>query len=138
MLNKIDVQLVVSLICILIIVMSLVCRNQFKSLELFYLVIIVTLIILMASLKERFDENFYPNHYEIIPNRHPNKYIKHKNCRLRSKESNDYKESIDKRLNKEREMEEMDRQNMVFGHEMEKLLEMGNENLEYIVNGENF
>ena len=35
-------------------------------------------------------------------------------------------------------MEEMDRQNMVFGHEMEKLLEMGNENLEYIVNGENF
>ena len=92
----------------------------------------------MSSLKERFDENFYSNNYEIIPNRHPNKYIKNKNCRLKSKESTDYKENIDKRLNKEREMEEMDRQNMVFKHEMEKLVDMGNENLEYIANGENF
>ena len=138
MFKNIDVQLIVSLVCILIIVMSIVCRNQFKSLELFYLVVIVTLIILMSSLKEKFDEKFYSNHYEIIPNRHPKKYIKNKNCRLRSKESNDYKENISTRLNKEREMEEMDRQNMVFGHEMEKLLDMGNENLEYIVNGENF
>jgi len=35
-------------------------------------------------------------------------------------------------------MEEQDRQNIVFKHEMEKLVDMGNENLEYIVNGENF
>ena len=28
-------------------------------------------------------------------------------------------------------MEEMDRQNMIFKHEMEKLVDMGNENLEY-------
>ena len=35
-------------------------------------------------------------------------------------------------------MEEKDRQGMVFKHEMEKLVDMGNENLEYIVNGENF
>ena len=138
MLKKLDIQLLVSLVCIIILVMAVVCRNQFKSLELFYLVIIVTLIIFMSCFKEKFDENFYPNHYEIIPNRHPKKYIKNKNCRLRSKESTDYKENINHRLNKEREMEEMDRQNMIFGHEMEKLVDMGNENLEYIANGENF
>ena len=49
MFKNIDVQLIVSLVCILIIVMSIVCRNQFKSLELFYLVVIVTLIILMSD-----------------------------------------------------------------------------------------
>ena len=92
----------------------------------------------MASLKDKFDENFYPNYYEIIPNRHPGKFVRRKKCFLRSKEHNDYKESISKRLDKEREMEEQDRKGMIYKHEMDKLIEMGNENLEYIVNGENF
>ena len=70
--------------------------------------------------------------------RHPEKFVRRKNVFLRSKEHNDYKESINERLDKEREMEEQDRKGMIFKHEMDKLIEMGNENLEYIVNGENF
>lgn len=138
MFGKIDVNLIVSFASILVIVMTLVCKDKFKSLEQFYLVLIVSLIIFMSSIKEKFDENFFPTHYEIIPDRHPRKYIKNNNCFLRSKEYNDYKENIHERLDKEREMEEMDRQNMIFKHEMEKLVDMGNENLEYIANGENF
>lgn len=128
----------VTLSSIIVLFMILVCKKEFKSEELFYLVLIIDLIILMASLKDKFDEKFYPNYYEIIPNRHPEKHVKNKKCFLRSKEHNDYKESINNRLDKEREMEESDRSNMIFKHEMEKLVDMGNENLEYIVNGENF
>ena len=128
----------VTIASILVLLMILTCKKEFKSEELFYLVLIIDLLILMASLKDKFDENFYPNYYEIIPNRHPNKFVRRKKCYLRSKEHNDYKESINNRLDKEREMEEQDRAGMVFKHEMDKLIEMGNENLEYIVNGENF
>ena len=128
----------VTIASILVLLMILTCKNEFKSEELFYLVLIIDLLILMASLKDKFDEKFYPNYYEIIPNRHPNKFVRRKECYLRSKEHNDYKESINNRLDKEREMEEQDRKGMVFKHEMDKLVEMGNENLEYIVNGENF
>lgn len=128
----------VTLSSIIVLLMILVCKKEFKSEELFYLVLIIDLIILMTSLKDKFDEKFYPNYYEIIPNRHPEKHVKNKKCFLRSKEHNDYKESINERLNKEREMEELDRNNIIFKHEMDKLVEMGNENLEYIVNGENF
>ena len=39
-------------------------------------------------------------------------------------------------MDKEREMEEQDRKGMIFKHEMDKLIEMGNENLEYIVRWE--
>jgi hypothetical protein len=137
MLNKIDINLLVSFATIIVLIMTLVCKDNFKSLELFYLVVIITLIIFMSSIKERFDEKFFSN-YEIIPDRHPKKYIRNKNCVSRNKEHNDYKENIHQRLDKEREMEEQDRQNIVFKHEMEKLVDMGNENLEYIVNGENF
>lgn len=128
----------VTIASILVLLMILTCKNEFKSEELFYLVLIIDLLILMASLKDKFDEKFYPNYYEIIPNRHPNKFVRRKKCYLRSKEHNDYKESINNRLDKEREMEEQDRKGMIFKHEMDKLIEMGNENLEYIVNGENF
>ena len=128
----------VTIASILVLLMILTCKKEFKSEELFYLVLIIDLLILMASLKDKFDENFQPNYYEIIPNRHPNKFVRRKKCYLRSKEHNDYKESINNRLDKEREMEEQDRAGMVFKHEMDKLIEMGNENLEYIVNGENF
>jgi hypothetical protein len=128
----------VTIASIIVMLMILSCRKEFKSDELFYLVLIIDLLILMASLKEKFDEKFYPNYYEIIPNRHPNKFVRSKKCFLRSKEHNDFKESINNRLDKEREMEEVDRKGMVFKHEMDKLIEMGNENLEYIVNGENF
>ena len=128
----------VTIASILVLLMILTCKNEFKSEELFYLLLIIDLLILMASLKDKFDEKFYPNYYEIIPNRHPNKFVRRKKCYLRSKEHNDYKESINNRLDKEREMEEQDRKGMVFKHEMDKLIEMGNENLEYIVNGENF
>lgn len=128
----------VTLASIIVLLMILGCKKEFKSEEMFYLVLIIDLLILMSSLKESFDEKFYPNHYEIIPNRHPNKFVKGQNCFLRSKEHNDYKESINNRLDKEREMEEMDRSGMMFKHELEKLVDMGNENLEYIANGENF
>tara|TARA_B100000123_G_C25576282_1_gene360615 strand:+ start:222 stop:629 length:408 start_codon:yes stop_codon:yes gene_type:complete len=128
----------VTLTSIIVLLMILTCKNEFKSEEFFYLVLIVDLLILMASLKEKFDEKFYPNYYEIIPNRHPEKFVRRKKCFLRSKEHNDYKESINNRLDKEREMEEQDRKGMIFKHEMDKLVEMGDENLEYIVNGENF
>ena len=133
-----SVNNLITLSSVIVLLMILTCKEKFKSEELFYLLLIIDLLILMSTLKEKFDEKFYPNYYEIIPNRHPQKHIKKKKCFLRSKEYNDYKESINDRLNKEREMEEKDRQGMVFKHEMEKLLDMGNENLEYIVNGENF
>ena len=107
MLKNLDVNLIVSFASILVIVMTLVCKDKFKSLEQFYLVLIVSLIIFMSSIKEKFDENFFPTHYEIIPDRHPRKYIKNNNCFLRSKEYNDYKENIHERLDKEREMEEI-------------------------------
>ena len=123
---------------IIILLMTIVCKNQFKSDEVFYLVVIVDLIIFMSSIKDKFDEKFYPDYFEIIPNRHSKKYIKNKSCFLRSKEHNDYKENMNKRLDKEREMEELNRNNIVFRHETEKLVDMGNDNLEYIVNGEDF
>ena len=41
------------------------------------------------------------------------------------------------RLDKEREMEELDRTGIIYKHEINKLVDMGNENLEYIANGEN-
>jgi hypothetical protein len=128
----------VTLTSIIVLLMILTCKNEFKSEEFFYLVLIIDLLILMASLKQKFDEKFYPNYFEIIPNRHPGKFIRRKKCFLRSKEHNDYKENISERLDKEREMEEKDRKGMLFKHEMDKLIEMGNENLEYIANGENF
>ena len=128
----------VTLASIIVLLMILVCKKEFKSEELFYLVLIIDLLILMASLKETFDEKFYPNYYEIIPNRHVGKHIKGRKCFSRSKEHNDYKESIDERLDKEREMEELDRTGIIYKHEINKLVDMGNENLEYIANGENF
>ena len=132
-----NVNILVSILSIIILLMTLVCRNKFISQELFYMVIIIDLLILMASLKEKFDEKFFPN-YEIIPNRHPKKFIRNKNCFLRNKEYSDYNQNIDKRLDEERKMEEMDRKSMIFKNEMDKLLNMGDDNLEYIVNGENF
>ena len=139
--NKIymlSVNNLVTLSSLIVLLMILACKEKFKSEEFFYLLLIIDIIIFMSSLKEKFDENFYPNYFEIIPNRHPNKHIKRKKCFLRSKEHNDYKENISDRLDAERDMEERDRNNMVFKHEMEKLVGMGNENLEYLVNGENF
>ena len=65
MLNKIDINLLVSFATIIVLIMTLVCKDNFKSLELFYLVVIITLIIFMSSIKERFDEKFFSN-YEII------------------------------------------------------------------------
>lgn len=138
MITKFDINLLVSITCLVIFAMLLACRNKFSSDELFYLLLISNLLIFMSSLKEKFDEHFYPNYYEIIPNRHVGKHIKKRKCFLRSKEHNDYKEKIDERLDFERKMEEDDRKNTVFKHEIEKLVDMGNENLEYIANGENF
>ncbi len=138
MLTRIDVNLLVTISCLIILAMILACGDKFKSDELYYLLIISTLLILMSSLKEKFDEKFYPNYYEIIPNRHPGKFVKNRTCFSRSKEHNDYKENISDRLDMERDMEEKDRNNLIFKHEMEKLVDMGNENLEYIANGENF
>ena len=97
----------VTLTSIIVLLMILTCKNEFKSEEFFYLVLIIDLLILMASLKQKFDEKFYPNYFEIIPNRHPGKFIRRKKCFLRSKEHNDFKENISERLDKEREMEEM-------------------------------
>lgn len=132
----IPVNLLITISSIIILLMSIVCRNKFKSLEVFYFVIIVDLLILMSSLKEKFDEKFYPNYFEIIPNRHPNKYIKNKSCFSRSKEHNDYKEKINQRLNNEREMEELNRNNITLWHELKKIGDMKNENSDYMVNGE--
>ena len=128
------INLLVLVLCFIIMSMSLVCKNRFGSIESFYFIIIVNLLITMACLKQGFDEKFSPHYFEIIPN----KFVKNHKCFLRSKEYNDYKEKINERLNKEREMQEKDRMNMVFKHEIEKLINMGEENLEYIVNGENF
>lgn len=133
-----NVNILVSLLSIIVLTMTIVCRKSFKSDELFYLIVIICLIILMASLKEKFDETFFSKNYNIISNRNANFKVKNKECYLRSKEVGDYKESISQRLDNERLMEENNRENMVFKHEMEKLVNMGNENLEYIVNGENF
>ena len=56
---------------------------------------------------------------KLFLTRHPNKHIKRKKCFLRSKEHNDYKENIINHI-AERDMEEQNRNNMVFKHEMEK------------------
>lgn len=135
---KNNINLLVLVLCFIIMCMSLVCQHRFGSIESFYFIMIVNLLIAMACLKQGFDEKFYPHYFEIIPNRNPNKFVKNNKCFLRSKEYNDYKEKINERLDKQREMEEKDRMNMVFKHEIEKLVNMGKENLEYIVNGENF
>ena len=138
MLTKFNINLLVSLTSLIIFGMLFACRENFSSDEMFYLLLISNLLIFMSSIKEKFDEHFYPNYYEIIPNRHTKKYIKKKNCFSRSKEYNDYKEKIHERLDFERKMEEDDRKNPIFKHEMQKLVDMGNDNLQYIANGENF
>ena len=68
----------VTLTSIIVLLMILTCKNEFKSEEFFSLILIIDLLILMASLKEKFDEKFYPNYYEIIPNRHPEKFVEEK------------------------------------------------------------
>ena len=74
-----SVNNLITLSSVIVLLMILTCKEKFKSEELFYLLLIIDLLILMSSLKEQFDEKFYPNYYEIIPNRHPQKHIKKKN-----------------------------------------------------------
>ena len=49
MLTRIDVNLLVTISCLIILAMILACGDKFKSDELYYLLIISTLLILMRN-----------------------------------------------------------------------------------------
>ena len=69
--------------------------------------------------------------------------IKNKDCYNRSKEYDDIKKKIDQRLDDFRIFEEKDRFYMEnnkrkLGGEYKKMIELGNYNLDYMANGEDF
>ena len=63
---------------------------------------------------------------------------KTRTCYNRNKEYLDYKDKVFNRVNTLREIEEEDRQGIEYDDEMNKIIEMGHHNSDYLANGESF
>ena len=113
----------VIILCIVTLIIIFLFNKNLESKQVYGFVIILMLIVLLTliilcSNKENFDS------------------VRH--CYNRNKEYLDYKEKIFDRVEDLAEIENSDRQDMVYDDEDQKVIEMGHLNLDYLANGESF
>ena len=130
------------LLCILFLIVILVFKNQISDDTQFYVLIIIILLIIISCLFGQTDININEK-FSQLNQKKMLKQIKDRECYERSKEYDDIKTKIESRLNDFRKFEEEDRfykQNIKgkLGGEFKKVIELGNYNLDYMANGEDF
>ena len=136
-LYSIEINFWVCVMCLILLAMTINCGKNFDSLEQFYIMIFIILIIFISSLTDFYFKDSNKEKFQNI-DLNLDKLLKNKNCYSRSKEYSDYKRKIDKRLDDERNLEENDRQEVELNDEIKKIYELGDLNLDYLANGENF
>lgn len=134
---SVEINFWVCVMCLILLAMTINCHKNFDSLEQFYIMIFIILIIFISSLTDFYFKDSNKEKFQNI-DLNLDKLLKNKNCYSRSKEYSDYKRKIDKRLDDERHLEENDRQDVELNDEIKKIYEMGDLNLDYLANGENF
>ena len=130
-------------LCILFLIIITIFKKQITNTSQFYVLIIIILLIIISCLFSTTDLNLKEK-FTSINNKKKNLIrINNKECYQRSKEYDDAKKKIDQRLDDFRKFEEEDRFYMKnhkrkLGGEYKKMIELGNYNLDYMANGEDF
>ena len=129
-------------LCLLFLILIIVFKNQISDLSQFYVLIIIILLIIISCLFGQTNLNIQEK-FTTINEKNKLNEVKNRNCYERSKEYDDIKKKIDQRLDDFRVFEEKDRFYMEnykrkLGGEYKKMIELGNYNLDYITNGEDF
>ena len=130
------------LICILFLIVLIIFNNQISDTTQFYVLMIIILLIIISCLFGQTDLNINEK-FTTLNKKNILKKIKDKECYERSKEYDDIKSKIDSRLNDFRRFEEEDRlykqsSEGKLNGEYKKIIELGNYNLDYMANGEDF
>lgn len=115
--NYLVIILSVVLISLIILFKPVVETNQI------YITLILLAIIIISTI------------YTIVLK---NENFTNRICYNRNKEYLDYKDKIYNRTKELINIEEMNRESLVYDDEMDKVIEMGNLNLDYLANGETF
>ena len=113
----------VIILCVATLLVVFLFKKDLEPKQVYGIVIILTLIVLLTLIsicsgKENFDNT--------------------RHCYNRNKEYLDYKDKIFDRVEDLAEIENSDRQDMVYDDEDQKVIEMGHLNLDYLANGESF
>tara|TARA_Y200000002_G_scaffold361854_1_gene348330 strand:- start:582 stop:965 length:384 start_codon:yes stop_codon:yes gene_type:complete len=120
------INYLVILLCVIIIILSVSFKKNIDE-EQFYGILIIVAILILATI------------YILVGNKQEHfTQDKTRNCYNINKESQGYQNKIYDRLEGLMEIEEKDRKNIEYDNEMEKIIEMGHYNLDYIANGETF
>ena len=129
---------------ILLLILIVICRNQFSDPVHMYMSLIIILIIIVSCLLDNyFDIVNHINEFLLIKNTEnftnlEESFGKDKKCFNISKDSKGYNKEIDYRLDGLRDIEEKDRKNIKYEDEEKKLGKLKEFNDEYLVNGELF
>lgn len=127
---------------ILLLILIVICKNEFSNNTQLYLSLIIILLIIISCLLDNYFDiyklinNMFSNQEEFTNVR--DSFGKEKVCHNISKDSKGYNKEINYRLDKFREIEEMDRMNIDYDDEERKLGKLKDFNQEYLVNGELF
>ena len=113
----------VIILCVATLLVVFLFKKDLEPKQVYGIVIILTLIVLLTLIsicsgKENFDNT--------------------RHCYNRNKEYLDYKDKIFDRVEDLAEIENSNRQDMVYDDEDQKIIEMGHLNLDYLANGETF
>lgn len=129
-------------LCLIFLILIIVFKNQINDVSQFYVLMIIILLIIISCLFGQSDININER-FISMNEKNLSNLIKNKDCYNRSKEYDDIKKKIDQRLDDFRIFEEKDRFYMEnnkrkLGGEYKKMIELGNYNLDYMANGEDF
>lgn len=125
--HKNEINYLVIILCIVILTITFLFKKNLERLQVYGIVIVLFIIVISTV-------------YTLFNNK-PETFInpdRTRQCHNRNKEHLDYKDKIYNRVQDLKDIEENDRQEMEYEEEINKVIEMGHHNLDYLANGETF
>ena len=122
MLVENQINYLVIILCIVLIILIISYKNIIEPNQILGTLIILSIIVISTVYTLCFNKEEFTN----------------RNCFNRNKEYLDSKEKMYDRIKELAHIEEQNRTSLVYDNEMEKVIEMGNHNLDYSANGETF
>jgi len=124
--HKNEINYLVIILCVVILTITFLFKKNLERLQVYGIVIVLFIIVIST-------DTLFNNKPETFIN--PDRT---RQCHNRNKEHLDYKDKIYNRLQDLKDIEENDRQEMEYEEEINKVIEMGHHNLDYLANGETF
>jgi hypothetical protein len=122
-----QINYLVIILCVAILIITFLLNKKLEIIQV-YGIVIILFIIIGSTLYTLCNDN-----PETFIN-----YNKTRECHNRNKEYLDYKDKIYNRVDDLKDIEESDRKEMEYEDEINKVIEMGDLNLDYLANGETF